>query len=428
MFACNAAALALGVRPGMTLSSAWAMAPGLRILPRDPQIEHEALESVAAWLARFTPRVTLEPPQQLAAEMGGSLRFFGGLDALERRLDEGIAQLGFTARRAWSRTARAALWRAAGGGLALEALALEATGAGAEALGLLRDLGIETVGQLMALPREGAARRLGQVLFDDLDRALGRIPEPRAWFAPPANFAAQLELPAPVGEAPGVLFAARRLLAQLEGTLVARQSGIRGFTLTLVHAEALPTRIAVPLGSASRDAAHFAALLRERLERIELLEPAETIVLEAGVFEPWRSTTAGLFPDAGAGREDWGRLIERIAARLGEQAVHGLALQSEHRPERAFRAIGMESLFAARPSPMPVEGTPTPRPLWLLEAPRPLAENEFVLLAGPERIESGWWDEGEVRRDYFIARLKGSSLGWVYRERDRGWFLHGIFA
>jgi protein ImuB len=51
-----------------------------------------------------------------------------------------------------------------------------------------------------------------------------------------------------------------------------------------------------------------------------------------------------------------------------------------------------------------------------------------ALLAGPERIESGWWDGGEVRRDYFIARIGEGSLVWVYRERERGWFLHGIFA
>jgi protein ImuB len=75
-----------------------------------------------------------------------------------------------------------------------------------------------------------------------------------------------------------------------------------------------------------------------------------------------------------------------------------------------------------------VEIAPGPRPLWLLDAPRLLREGDLALLAGPERIESGWWDGGEVRRDYFIARIGEGSLVWVYRERERGWFLHGIFA
>ena len=67
------------------------------------------------------------------------------------------------------------------------------------------------------------------------------------------------------------------------------------------------------------------------------------------------------------------------------------------------------------------------RPLWLLEKPRPLGEGEFVLLAGPERIESGWWDGAEAQRDYFIARTGESSLAWIYREQG-GWFMHGFFA
>jgi protein ImuB len=66
--------------------------------------------------------------------------------------------------------------------------------------------------------------------------------------------------------------------------------------------------------------------------------------------------------------------------------------------------------------------------LWLVEPPRRLAEGEFSLLAGPERIESGWWDGAEARRDYFIARTGKASLAWIYREREGGWFLHGYFA
>ena len=73
-------------------------------------------------------------------------------------------------------------------------------------------------------------------------------------------------------------------------------------------------------------------------------------------------------------------------------------------------------------------GLRSPRPLWLLEAPRRIREGEFTLLAGPERIESGWWDGAEARRDYFIARTGQASLAWVYREREGHWFLHGFFA
>ena len=423
---CNAAAQALGVRSGMPLSAAWAIAPALRTVPRNLRAERENLEGVAAWLTRFTPRVSLEAPRQVAAEVAGSLRLFGGIERLEQGLRSGLDALGFKAWLASAPTARAALWRAAGDANALEDLRVEVTGAGPDILDLLRNLGIRTLGELMRLPRDGVARRLGQELLDDLDRALGKIPEPRASFVPPARFAARLELPAQVTEAEGLLFAARRLLAQLEGVLVARQSGIRGFALSLRHPGMRPTRVTVALANPSRDAVHFTLLLRERLARLELVAPVEAIGLQAAGFEPLHATTASLFRDVRDAGEDWMRLLDRLAARLGETAVRGLAIHSEHRPELASRAVAPESSSGPRSTPLP-DGQ-GPRPLWLLETPRRLAENEFALLTGPERIESGWWDGHEVRRDYFIARTGDASLVWIFRERERGWFLHGIFA
>ena len=64
--------------------------------------------------------------------------------------------------------------------------------------------------------------------------------------------------------------------------------------------------------------------------------------------------------------------------------------------------------------------------MWLL-AEKKLRESEFALLAGPERIESGWWDGDDAKRDYFVARLADGALGWVYREKDE-WHLHGLFS
>jgi protein ImuB len=52
------------------------------------------------------------------------------------------------------------------------------------------------------------------------------------------------------------------------------------------------------------------------------------------------------------------------------------------------------------------------------------------LVAGPERIESGWWDGDELARDYFVAQTPEHGLVWIYRARGAagGWFLHGLFA
>ena len=380
---------------------------------------------MAAWACRFTPRVSLEPPQGLALEVEGSLRFFSGADALRKRVSAGLEALGFKAEIASGPTARAALWRAAGGGAALEDLPVSVTGLDEEALALLAGLGTRTLGDLLRLPREGVARRWGKDLVEALDRALGRLPEPREFFAPPARFAQKLELPAQVSEAQSALFALRRLLAQLEGFLAARQAGVRAFRVLLVHPDCAPTEVSVGLASASRGEAHFTRLLLERFQRLELPQPIEAVRLEAQDLEPLAEKTAALFGGPGEGGEEWLRLVERLQARLGGEAVHGLGLHDDHRPECAFCRVDFQK---GNSKEMKEQGeSPGPRPLWLLEEPLPLSEGEFALLAGPERIESGWWDGKEARRDYFIARA-GESLAWIYREREGGWFMHGFFA
>ena len=389
--------------------------------PPDP--ERQALAAVAAWVCQFTPRVSLEPPQGLLLEVEGSLRCYGGRGKFLARLRAGLSSLGFEAGIACAPTARAALWRAAGGGGALEALPVAVAGLAPESLELLCGLGVRTLGELMRLPRPGVARRFGQALLDDLDRAAAKAPEARAFFVPPARFSARLELPAPVTQAENALFAARRLLAGLEGFLAARHAGVRRFFLLLLHPDHSPTQVEVGLASPGRGAGRFARLLLERLSRTALAAPVEAIRLEAGDPEPLPEKSGNFFRDAQSLGEEWLRLIERLQARLGSDAVHGLRTRPDHRPEFSFCRV-----LPGTQDPNPFE-KPGPRPLWLLDPPRRLAEGEFVLLAGPERIESGWWDGAEARRDYFIARVGESALAWIYRERGEGsWRLHGFFA
>jgi protein ImuB len=375
------------------------------------------LEPLAAWACQFTPRVALEPPDALVAEVEGSLRYFGGREALLAALEAGVAELGLQASVATAPTARAALWRARGGGLPLEELPISVLGAD-EAF--FASIGIATLGELLRLPREGLAQRCGQQLIDELDRALGKLPEPREFFVPPAQFEAKLELPAEVTHAEGLLFAARRLLVQLEGLLAARHAGVRAFTLGLAHSDGTTSVVQVQLASPARDAERLSQLLREKLSTLELAQPVEALALEAGDFTLLSGRSRGLFGDSAAQAEDWAQLLERLQARLGRDAVHGITAYPDHRPEYAWRRVEPGEWD-------PHEFVqPGPRPAWLLEKVLAVEEAQLALVAGPERIACGWWDGDDTRRDYFVAEL-GDALAWVYREEGQ-WYVHGFFA
>jgi protein ImuB len=377
------------------------------------------LEAIGAWACQFTPSVSLEPPRELLLEVQGSVRLFGGVGALKERIHCGLEDMGFSAQLATAATARAALWFSRSSETTLHAVPVQAACGDADALSFLDTIGICTVGQLMRLPREGLAQRCGARLLADLDRALGTVPEPRAFFQPPPRFCAKLELPAPVAHAEGLAFAARRLLVQLEGLLAARQAGIRAFHLVLIDDEN-ETRVEAGLASPAREADRMTRLAHEKLSLMSLARPVEAIRVEADSFVPLHARTAGMFGDEAAEAEDWAQLAERLRSRLGHDAVFGLATHPDHRPEHAWRRVEPGEWDPRE------YRAPGPRPLWLVEA-RKIKEGEFTPLAGPERIESGWWDGDEARRDYFVARLPDESLGWVYREQGE-WFLHGLFA
>jgi protein ImuB len=123
-------------------------------------------------------------------------------------------------------------------------------------------------------------------------------------------------------------------------------------------------------------------------------------------------------------------LLERLRERFGAEAVYGLRAVAEHRPERAWA----KSLELAAPHAERRSTQSQARPLWLLTEPVALSPAAarcaaLKLCSGPERIESGWWDEHDVGRDYYTAKnAHGQSL-WVFRDRrTRGWFLHGFFG
>jgi protein ImuB len=77
---------------------------------------------------------------------------------------------------------------------------------------------------------------------------------------------------------------------------------------------------------------------------------------------------------------------------------------------------------------------PEPLPLAARGAQPLLDGHPLQLVAGPERIESGWWDGEPVTRDYFVGQAADGSLVWLWRGRlpdaagEPTWFLQGRFA
>jgi protein ImuB len=457
--ACDERARAAGVRTGMSVNSALALLPTLHAIARNPRCERQLLEAVARRGLHFTPRVSLEPPDGVVLEVRGSLRLFGGARRLCERFEHEIAAAtGATVRFAITPTPLASTWLARlNTGRAvlvrnreelagrLAPLPLACTRWPEKTQQALATMGVGTVGECLRLPRDGFARRFGADALAMLDRATGRLAEPRAAFAAHERFTLRHDLEPEVGDAARLEVVLGPMLLELCRFLRERSRGVQAIEVQLRHRQAPLTRVRLrfvqPIGAQPQ---RMQDLLRERLARLELPEPVRSVRLLSGPLLDLQSDLVELFAhDRRESGENLPQLIERLRARLGHEAVHGLACVAEHRPEAAWRkepSPGLRPTSPARTGEVrevarsagedPGEGFF--RPLWLLEAPEPCDASRLELEDGPECIESGWWDGHDVVRDYYVARRRDGSRVWIFRNRrdtdPAGWFLHGWFA
>jgi protein ImuB len=456
----DAQAQAAGVRVGMTLGAALAAVPDIDARPRDPQRELALMQRLAALGAAFTPQVSIESPDGLLLEIKPSVNLFGGLRELCRRLrdacraDPLLAQVGAKPHFTLAPTALAALAAARAGARCfitdpavlparLKPLPLAVLRWPGEHNLRLLAMGVRTLGELLRLPRAGFARRFGPQMLADLDRLLGRRADPRARLKRRERYRGARDLDHEIEDHDRILQALAPLLEELEQFLRSRQRGITALQCRFHHYRAAPTRCTLRLAAPEAGAARFTRLLRERLASLELPEPVRRCELRGGALTARPLANGPLWSPGEHGHAAAGEmpaLIEHLRARLGNAAVYGIAPVSEHRPEHAWRvaepALGAETGDAG--SPAPAAEASMQRPLWLLHAPqelpaqrgRPQHHGRLELLAGPERIESGWWDGGDIQRDYYVAKDSTGSRLWIYREcaGAKRWFLHGIFA
>jgi protein ImuB len=358
----------------------------------------------------------------------------------------------------------------------------------------LERMGCRCWGDLRALPRAGLARRIGLAALLALDQAYGSSPHALDWLELPEHFALRADLGYPASDAQAMLQAAQPLLRALQAWLQGRHQGVLALQLRWHHDlrrvdgtelpawEALDIRTAQP----AQALAHIERLLRERLARTPWRAPVDMLELKALETAPFAAGVDSCLPPAAPGPAPlgeagsagaaacassgmaWHEWVERVSARRGAQGVQVVQLQADHRPEAMQRwTPACEVLQAAarrtarvRSGPGAGHGNCNPwqdlLPPWLLDPPQPLVlqgsrpcwQGPLQLLAGPYRLEAGWWGEPQADaalavRDYFIACNTAVGHVWIYRERAPGagqqpgmpallapaaWFAQGIYG
>lgn len=449
VFAANSIAHDVGIKSGMTIAAARALVNDLHIVPRQLDGELQAVHNFAAWACQFTPSVSLKDDEGVLLEVSSTLMMHEGLSMLLGKLRRGSHALGYRVSCGVAPTPLAA-WlcaKARHHGYPVRACTDKADIEGRLAdlplalldwphdmLSKLSALGIVRVAEFLKLPSEGVAKRFGESCWVDVQRALGRLPDPRAYFKPPETYRSRSEFGFEVNDAMALLFPLKRLLSELEGFLRARGAGILDYQLQLEHSDHGRSTISIGVGKPERSADRLLSLAREHLGQAALPATVLAIAIEVQRLHAFADVSSSWLPDPQQQAEGWYQLIDKLSARLGSDNVYRLQAVDDFRPEQAWKPIGPTAPWKSyKPKDIGM-----PRPLFLLPVPRklyldqgiPLCHGKVEMVAGPERIESGWWDGRPAFRDYYVGRNMHGETMWLFRElRDPdAWHLHGYFS
>jgi protein ImuB len=301
-----------------------------------------------------------------------------------------------------------------------------------ETLQPLTALGFTRIKDLLLQPRAGLQKRFGDLVLGDLDRALGVTPDPRKPHKVPEEFKSNLDLLFDTTDIARICIPLQVLLNELEGFLHARGAAVNEILITLKHDRVSKTDHRFGAKKPMRKAADWMRLVNERLAAQPLPDAVTGMTLSTAQLVPLQLKSESWLPTRDSEAEQWQTLLDRIASRLGKKSVFSIQVQLDHRPERAWQT-GVES--SHHRVEMPLD---EPRPLLLLAEPKalitmngvPQHHGPLTLLAGAERIETGWWDGFPVARDYFVARNRQQEVCWVFCDyrQERRWYLHGYFS
>ncbi|HMI66587.1 MAG TPA: DNA polymerase Y family protein [Cyclobacteriaceae bacterium] len=456
--ASNAKAEQKGINRGMVLADARAIIPDLEVLDDKPDLADKLLRRLAEWCIRFTPIVSVDPPDGLLLDATGCSHLWEGDLKYVADIKKKLNTRGYDVRIAMADTVGVA-WAVArfgkepliiADGMHIEALMClppEALRLEPDAIGRLHKLGLHHVRQFIKMPRSSLRRRFGLSFLQQVDKALGQEIELLEPVLPVALYQERLPCLEPIVTATGIEIALQRLLNTLCLRLQQEQKGLRTAVFKGYRVDGKVEQVDIVTSRPSHTINHLFKLFEHKLQTIEPALGIELFVLEAPTVEDHFPQQEKMW-EGTVGLEDVrvSELVDRIASRVGMNAIHRYIPNEHYWPERSFKPASslQEKVTTAWPADKlrPLQLLPIPQPI---EVTAPIPDyppmlfrykgqlHKIVKADGPERIEQEWWLQQGEHRDYYRVEDEEGHRYWLFRlghyhDKIDHWFIHGFFA
>ncbi len=440
---CNTQAAAWGIEPELSVSTALALCPELLVLPRQLEQEQQRMQQLALLAYSFSPVVTVYS-SGLSLEISGCNKLFKGysalLQALAKKLDDqaitavsGIGQNPLAAQLLCQSRLHTELPSQQETQRRLHNTDLRYLKTNRKQQQSFKQLGLKTVGDLLALPRTALSRRFDTELMTTIAQLNNEqlIVEPR--FQPASTFRDLIQNPQGIFNKESLLFPMKTLLQRLCQYLIARQCHCREIKWYFEPLMGESQHMQIQLSGSQNNWSTLLMLSRLQLERLDLPRSIEQIILHADQFieAPMGVFNLDLFADQKTEQQSC-ELIDSLNARLGTEALSQPMLNQDYLPEQASTLAipGQQINTALNEKPK------APQPLWLLTTPAPVQmrnqqlywHQPLTIISGPERLCGNWW-QSEQQRDYYLACDSKGARYWLFRQTsNQRWFVHGLFS
>ena len=456
--AANKLAVAQGIHKDMVLADAKALYPSLHVLDDKPNLTTQLLDQIAAWCIRFTPIACANYPDGVILDASGCTHLWGGEEAYVKDITSRLTNRGYSVRVAMADTIGCAWAIARYGntsivekGKQIEALAplpVDTLRLEEETNVLLYKLGLRQVKDIIKLTRTSLRRRFGTVLLQRLSQAIGEEEEHITPVYTIAPYQERLPCIEPIKNRGGIEVALQYLLNNLCSRLCKEGKGLRKAFFRAYRLDGGTSGIEISTAQAAQSIEHLFQLFSIKLSTIEPKEGIELFLLEATVVENAVVKQEGLWRLQNATIDTKVLdLMDRFAARFGQEAIQRFLPTEHYWPERSFKRANDLS-----EQPSTEWKLDRPRPLQLLIPPElikvsaPVPDyppmnfqykgklHKIVKADGPERIEQEWWIHEGEHRDYYAVEDEEGRRYWLFRsghyseDNKPQWYLHGFFA
>lgn len=414
-----------GIREGMALSDCWLLCEDLAAFPYRASMQRQVLYQTTRLLYRYVALICPDHPHGLWLEASSMRRLYSSEEHLLSCIDEQLGQHGIHYRSAISRSSLAAQIHARTGTSSANQVPVKALPCSPRLIQKMERMGVKTIADALKIPRSALGGKLGKEIVQVLAEYQGHRVLPMACFQPPTVFYQRLVLLADVHDWQGLRFPMKRLLNDLAAFLELRQQQTQRLQISLSHRDAPPTRLTIGMAHGCWRADDFMHLCQLKMENYELKAPVTDMSLYTRELSGRNLAEADLWNHskhrAMPSETSLGQLLNQLQLRLGEAQVRGIQVVHHWVPEQSWEYTA----GAAHIAPTPLMG----RPFWVLENPELAQPEQWTLVAGPERIESGWWSGETTCRDYYKAVNREGASGWLFYDRlAQKWWLHGWFS